>query len=204
MRPRSTGSAGFAAWGGTSPPHLLLVAALAIGIILASDVFDSGSGVDRLLFGSLLAIGDDELIATLVASVVVLAAAAACRRTWIASGFDPQVAPALGLRTQAGRLASRRGHRCRRHRSGRRGRRSPGLGDPGDARGDRSPRDPKRRLAGGERRERLPLPRGSADCSSPSSWTSRPGPRSPCSAARSLRCAALATALAGRAAEGAA
>jgi len=79
---------------------LLLVAALAIGIILASDVFDSGSGVDRLLFGSLLAIGDGELIATLIAAVVVLAAAAACRRTWIAAGFDPQVAPALGLRTR--------------------------------------------------------------------------------------------------------
>jgi manganese/iron transport system permease protein len=76
---------------------LLLVAALAIGIVLASDVFDSGSGVDRLLFGSLLAIGDEELLATLVASLLVLAAAAVCRRTWIATGFDPQVAPALGL-----------------------------------------------------------------------------------------------------------
>ncbi len=79
---------------------LLLVAALAIGIVLASDVFDSGSGVDRLLFGSLLAIGDDELLATLIASLAVLAAAAACRRTWIATGFDPQVAPALGLRSR--------------------------------------------------------------------------------------------------------
>ena len=79
---------------------LLLVAALAIGIVLASDVFDSGSGVERLLFGSLLAIGDDELLATLVASLVVLAAAAACRRTWIATGFDPQVAPALGLHSR--------------------------------------------------------------------------------------------------------
>jgi len=79
---------------------LLLVTALAIGIVLASDVFDSGSGVDRLLFGSLLAIGDDELLATLVASLVVLAAAAVCRRTWIATGFDPQVAPALGLKSR--------------------------------------------------------------------------------------------------------
>ena len=79
---------------------LLLVAALAVGIVLASDVFDSGSGVDRLLFGSLLAIGGDELAATLVAATVALAATAAFRRTWIASGFDPQVAPALGLRTR--------------------------------------------------------------------------------------------------------
>ena len=79
---------------------LLLVAALAIGIVLASDVYGSGSSVDRLLFGSLLAIGDDELLATLAACAVVLVAVAAFRRTWIASGFDPQVAPALGLRTR--------------------------------------------------------------------------------------------------------
>ena len=35
---------------------LLLVAALAIGVVLASDVYHSGAGVDRLLFGSLIAI----------------------------------------------------------------------------------------------------------------------------------------------------
>lgn len=81
---------------------LLLVAALGIGIVLASDVYGSGSSVDRLLFGSLLAIGDDELIATLVACVVVLAAVVAFRRTWIASGFDPQVATTLGLRVKLG------------------------------------------------------------------------------------------------------
>ena len=79
---------------------LLLVTALAIGIVLASDVYGSGSSVDRLLFGSLLAIGDDELVATLVASAGAIAAVVAFRRTWIASGFDPQVAPALGLRSR--------------------------------------------------------------------------------------------------------
>ena len=35
---------------------LLLVAALAIGVVLASDVYESGAGVDRLLFGSLIAL----------------------------------------------------------------------------------------------------------------------------------------------------
>src|SRR4051812_49859513 len=35
---------------------LLLVAALAGGVILASDVYEAGAGVDRLLFGSLIAI----------------------------------------------------------------------------------------------------------------------------------------------------
>ena len=33
---------------------LLLVAALALGVVLASDVFESGAAVDRLLFGTLL------------------------------------------------------------------------------------------------------------------------------------------------------
>ena len=67
---------------------LLLVAALAIGIVLASDVFDSGSEVDRLLFGSLLAIGDAELLTAAIVLAVALAAVAVARRTWIATGFD--------------------------------------------------------------------------------------------------------------------
>jgi ABC-type Mn2+/Zn2+ transport system permease subunit len=77
---------------------LLLVAALAIGIVLASDVFDSGSEVDQLLFGSLLAIGDEELITTVIALGVAAAAALAWRRAWIASGFDEASSRSLGLR----------------------------------------------------------------------------------------------------------
>jgi ABC-type Mn2+/Zn2+ transport system permease subunit len=67
---------------------LLLVLALAAGIVLASDVFHSGSGVDQLLFGSLLAIGDRELAATAIALMLGLAAGAVARRAWIAAGFD--------------------------------------------------------------------------------------------------------------------
>jgi manganese/iron transport system permease protein len=67
---------------------LLLVAALAIGIILASDVFETGAEVDRLLFGSLLAIGGDELLAGAVALAAVALATLRCRRAWIAAGFD--------------------------------------------------------------------------------------------------------------------
>jgi manganese/iron transport system permease protein len=78
---------------------LLLVAALAIGIVLASDVFDSGSEVDQLLFGSLLAIGDEELITTVIALGVAAAAAVAWRRTWIASGFDQASSRSLGIRS---------------------------------------------------------------------------------------------------------
>jgi manganese/iron transport system permease protein len=76
---------------------MILVGALAVGIVLASDVFDSGSEVDQLLFGSLLAIGDAELATTAVALVVVAAAALLWRRAWIAAGFDPASSRSLGL-----------------------------------------------------------------------------------------------------------
>jgi nitrate/nitrite transport system permease protein len=43
------------------------VAALALGVILASDVFDSPAGVDRLLFGSLIGLRDRDLWLTAAA-----------------------------------------------------------------------------------------------------------------------------------------
>lgn len=76
---------------------LLLIAALAIGIVLASDVFESGSEVDQLLFGSLLAIGDQELAVTAAALALTLGAAVALRRSWVASGFEPASSRSLGL-----------------------------------------------------------------------------------------------------------
>ncbi len=76
---------------------LLLVALLAIGIVLASDVFDSGSSVDQLLFGSLLAIGNDELVATAIVLAIAVAAAARFRRSWLAGGFESASSRALGL-----------------------------------------------------------------------------------------------------------
>jgi ABC-type Mn2+/Zn2+ transport system permease subunit len=41
---------------GRGATALALVGALALGVVLASDVFHSGSEVDTLLFGSLLSI----------------------------------------------------------------------------------------------------------------------------------------------------
>jgi ABC-type Mn2+/Zn2+ transport system permease subunit len=67
---------------------LVLVAALAAGIVLASDVFGSGAGVDRLLFGSLLAVGTNEILVACGALLAAVAAACLCRRRWIAAGFD--------------------------------------------------------------------------------------------------------------------
>jgi manganese/iron transport system permease protein len=76
---------------------LLLVALLAIGIVLASDVFDSGSSVDQLLFGSLLGIGNDELVATAIVLAIAVFAAARFRRAWLAGGFEAASGRALGL-----------------------------------------------------------------------------------------------------------
>jgi ABC-type Mn2+/Zn2+ transport system permease subunit len=76
---------------------LLLVAALAGGVVLASDVFESGAAVDRLLFGTLLGLGPADLILSGVAAGLAAVASATLGRTWAAIGFDPDSAPALGL-----------------------------------------------------------------------------------------------------------
>lgn len=78
---------------------LVLCAALALGVILASDVFASRAAVDTLLFGSLLAIdGGDVLRAAAVAAAVLIASVLLGPR-WLAAGFDPATARAQGLRS---------------------------------------------------------------------------------------------------------
>ena len=76
---------------------LLLVAALATGVILASDVFESGASVDRLLFGTLLGLDSTDLVVAGAVAGLATAAALALGRTWSAVGFDPDGARALGL-----------------------------------------------------------------------------------------------------------
>jgi ABC-type Zn uptake system ZnuABC Zn-binding protein ZnuA/ABC-type Mn2+/Zn2+ transport system permease subunit len=78
---------------------LVLVGALAIGVILASDVFHSGSNVETLLFGSLLAIGTTDLVLAAASSVLVLGASIALGRTWLAEGFDAEATRAMGMRS---------------------------------------------------------------------------------------------------------
>lgn len=84
---------------------LVLVAALAIGVVLASDVFESGANVESLLFGSLLAIGPDDVrLAVLVAALALLATLVLGQR-WLTVGFDPAAARGLGVRSPAADLA---------------------------------------------------------------------------------------------------
>jgi ABC-type Mn2+/Zn2+ transport system permease subunit len=83
---------------------LLLVAALALGAVLASDVFRSGAGVDRLLFGSLIGLTPRSLGLTAGVVAAVLVVDALARRTWLATGLDPDGAQALGVPVRAGEL----------------------------------------------------------------------------------------------------
>src|SRR5918998_3096075 len=73
---------------------LLLVAALAAGVVLASDVFESGAAVDRLLFGTLLGLGPADLALSAAAALLAAGATAAPGRNWSAIAFDPDSAPA--------------------------------------------------------------------------------------------------------------
>ena len=78
---------------------LVLVAALAIGIVLASDVFGSSARVETLLFGSLLLVGPEDVRLAAAASVVVVLAGLALEPRWVLRGFDPGAARALGARS---------------------------------------------------------------------------------------------------------
>jgi len=82
-----------------SATALALVGALALGIILASDVFHSAGSVERLLFGSLLSIDRADELAAAAATVATLTAGALLGHRWLASGFDPSGARALGVRS---------------------------------------------------------------------------------------------------------
>ncbi|MEN3281857.1 MAG: hypothetical protein V7607_2997 [Solirubrobacteraceae bacterium] len=78
---------------------LVLVAALAVGVILASDVFHSASNVETLLFGSLLLVDSGDLVFAAVATTIVLAGAFVLEQRWLVAGFDPGSARGLGARS---------------------------------------------------------------------------------------------------------
>ncbi|HET6506489.1 MAG TPA: metal ABC transporter permease [Baekduia sp.] len=82
-----------------SATALVLVGALAAGVILASDVFHSQASVERMLFGSLLVIGSTDQVVAAAVGVAVLLAGALLGRRWLAAGFDRDSARALGARS---------------------------------------------------------------------------------------------------------
>jgi ABC-type Mn2+/Zn2+ transport system permease subunit len=90
---------------GGAATALVLVAALGVGVVLASDVLDSGAGVDRLLFGTLLALDGADLALSAAVAALAIAASLAFGRSWTAIAFDPAAAPALGLPAARAELA---------------------------------------------------------------------------------------------------
>jgi zinc/manganese transport system substrate-binding protein len=67
---------------------LVLVGCLAAGVILASDVYHSGSNVEQLLFGSLLLVDGSDIRLAAATGLIVLGVSLVLGRRWLASGFD--------------------------------------------------------------------------------------------------------------------
>lgn len=84
---------------------LVLVAFLAIGVVLASDVFSSGSNIDQMLFGSVFLIRSAEIAVATLAAVLTLLATLMIGSRWLAAGFDPGDAGRLKAGTYALDLA---------------------------------------------------------------------------------------------------
>src|SRR3954463_6778091 len=71
---------------------VVLVGSLALGVVLASDVFHSGANVETLLFGSLLVIDDSDIVVAAAVAAAALALSATLGPRWLARGFDPAAA----------------------------------------------------------------------------------------------------------------
>jgi zinc/manganese transport system substrate-binding protein len=73
---------------------LVLVGCLSAGVILASDVYHSGSNVEQLLFGSLLLVSGADIRLAIVATVAIAIGNFLFGRRWLATGFDEVGGPA--------------------------------------------------------------------------------------------------------------
>jgi ABC-type Mn2+/Zn2+ transport system permease subunit len=83
---------------GDAVTGIVLAAALALGVVLASDVFHSGARVDTMLFGTLLGVSTGDVWAAAAAAAVAIVATVVLGPTWLATGFDRTGARALGAR----------------------------------------------------------------------------------------------------------
>lgn len=77
---------------------IVLVGCLAAGVLLASDVFASSSSVDNLLFGSLLSIGERDILLAAAAAALALGTTLLLGPRWLARGFDESEAAPAGNR----------------------------------------------------------------------------------------------------------
>ena len=77
---------------------LVLVGALATGVVLASDVFHSAGNVESLLFGSALVVGTPDIVLAAAAAGGAIALSVTSGPRWLATGFDPATAELMGVR----------------------------------------------------------------------------------------------------------
>ena len=97
--------------GADAATGLLLVGALAAGVVLASDVYESGAEVDTLLFGSLLGLSERDLWLTALVAAGAVALDAALRRALARGGLRARERPRARAPARAGRPAAARGDR---------------------------------------------------------------------------------------------
>lgn len=83
------------------PTALLLVACLASGVVLSSDVVDAPAGLDQLLFGTLLGLDASDLALSAAVAALTVGGTVVLRAVWLASGFDLEGTRALGVPTRA-------------------------------------------------------------------------------------------------------
>jgi ABC-type Zn uptake system ZnuABC Zn-binding protein ZnuA/ABC-type Mn2+/Zn2+ transport system permease subunit len=74
-----------------SATAIVLVGLLALGVVLASDVFESGANIETLLFGSLLVIDDGDIAIAGAAAAIALLLTIGLGPRWLARGFDPSL-----------------------------------------------------------------------------------------------------------------
>ncbi|CAB4906573.1 unannotated protein [freshwater metagenome] len=77
---------------------MVLVGALAAGVLLASDVFPRATNVTSLLFGSLLVISERDLVIAGCVSVAVVGLSVLAGPRWLAVGYDRPGSRTLGGR----------------------------------------------------------------------------------------------------------
>jgi ABC-type Mn2+/Zn2+ transport system permease subunit len=82
--------------GSDSVVAIVLVACLASGVILASDVFGSGANVETLLFGSLLLVDDGDIALAAAAAAATLLASLLLGNRWLQRGFDAEAPGSTG------------------------------------------------------------------------------------------------------------
>lgn len=87
---------------GDSRTGLLVASALAGGAVLADALAGSGTGFARtpesMLFGSVLTVGDSELVFAAATAALSLLLVTLLGGRWLATGFDPEAAGAMGLK----------------------------------------------------------------------------------------------------------